>query len=363
MIDRLESVHEWAERLRNGPQDNGFVLVLPGCRIAVTSNSATLVQRLRSYFGTFEQEESGRADLAISAVASAPLHLGIDWRVKRPDPGKRRIKEEFVDLPDGRIVRKRLTGMVFVFGDDLNLAVGPCLDNVNQVVNFIDNRFIEWHLDRGWLLCHAAAVTRSGRGVAMAGVSGKGKSTLALSAVSRGATFVSNDRLMIRRTGDGLAMLGVPKLPRVNPGTILNNPDLRGLVDPGRTEELSRMDEEELWELEDKHDVDIEGCFGPGRFDLRAPLDAVVLIDWRRGGGPLRTERVELEHRGELLGALRKNVGLFYVPTPGRPVPDLSEARYLEALEGCPVRVLKGGVDFAAAADVCTELLAGGTAE
>ena len=68
--------------------------------------------------------------------------------MKTPDPGKTKIKEEYVDLDDGRIVRKRLTGMLFVFGGGQNVAVGPCGANLNQVINFINNRYIEWLLCR-----------------------------------------------------------------------------------------------------------------------------------------------------------------------------------------------------------------------
>ena len=51
-----------------------------------------------------------------------------------PGPGKTRIKDEYVDFPDGRMLRKRLTRMVFLFGGRHNIAVGPCLKNSNQAV-------------------------------------------------------------------------------------------------------------------------------------------------------------------------------------------------------------------------------------
>lgn len=43
---------------------------------------------------------------------------------EEPDPGKSKVKEEYADFPDGRLVRKRLTGMVFVFGEGDHLAMG-----------------------------------------------------------------------------------------------------------------------------------------------------------------------------------------------------------------------------------------------
>ena len=65
-------------------------------------------------------------------------------RLKDPKPGKSKIKEEYGDLEGNRLVCKRLTGMVFVFGGETNLALGPCLVNSNLVVNFINNSRIQW---------------------------------------------------------------------------------------------------------------------------------------------------------------------------------------------------------------------------
>ena len=89
-----------------------------------------------------------------------------------------------------------------MFGGGRNLAIGPCLENSNQVINFVNNRFIEWSVRRGSLLCHAAAVSQGERGISFAGFSGMGKSTLALKTMGQGLSFVSNDRLLISR-GEG----------------------------------------------------------------------------------------------------------------------------------------------------------------
>jgi HprK-related kinase B len=79
-------------------------------------------------------------DISISAHEAPAKELSVTDTIKQPDPGKFKIKEEYVELADGRVVRKRLTGMVFVFGNGENVAVGSCLDNLNQVVNFINNQ-------------------------------------------------------------------------------------------------------------------------------------------------------------------------------------------------------------------------------
>ena len=47
-------------------------------------------------------------------------------------------------------------------------------------------------------------------------------------------------------------MSGIPKLPRINPGTALNNPSLRSILSPERRAELEGVDAGELWSLEEK---------------------------------------------------------------------------------------------------------------
>ncbi|MGD9331108.1 MAG: HprK-related kinase B, partial [Desulfobacterales bacterium] len=199
------------------------------CTVEVNANEEEVIADLKRYFSPFVIE-SGSAAIMVSVHQSPEYHLPVEYSLKPPDPGKTKIKEEFYEMADGRVVRKRLTGMLFVFGGGENVAVGPCLENLNQVVNFINNRYIEWLLCRGCLLGHAAGVVVDGRGLAMAGFSGAGKSTLALHLMNKGATFVSNDRLMIAPDNSGLEMHGVAKMPRINPGTALNNPYLRKIM-------------------------------------------------------------------------------------------------------------------------------------
>ena len=194
-------VRELAESLESGfPATGSLMLDLGGPIILVRSNSRPLIKALTEYFTGFIAKNANRADVVVTAYERPELDLSIEHTVKSPEPGKTKIKEEYADLADGRVVRKRLTGMVFAFGGGRHIAVGHCLANSNQVVNFINNRLIQLDLDRGALLAHAAGVNREGRGLALAGFSGMGKSTLALHLLSRGMNFVSNDRLLLFAT-------------------------------------------------------------------------------------------------------------------------------------------------------------------
>jgi HprK-related kinase B len=338
------------------PADRELFLDLGGCRIRVQSSTDTLNDALANYFKEF-LAESGAAQIVISAHECPDVECDLPFNVKRPDPGKTKVKEEWIDLPDGRVVRKRLTGMHFLFGRGENVAVGPCLENSNQVINFVNNRFIEWKLNRGGFLGHAAGVRWGERGISLAGFSGAGKSTLALHLMSRGTTFISNDRIMVERNGGGLVMYGVAKQPRINPGTALNNPDLRCIVEPGQREKFLAMPPDELWRLEHKYDALIDECYGPGRFELRCPMDALAILNWRRDGSPMRARLADPRDRTDLLPAFMKSTGLFYLPDDPARREDPSVEAYAELLARTKLIEISGGVDFDRASDVCLHFM------
>jgi len=356
----------------SAPAPHALHLDLGDCRIMVRSNSEALLRELDAYFGGFVCQ-SGPADVAITALEGPPPDIPLELVAKEPDPGKTRVKEEYADVPGGRLVRKTLTGMIFLFGQGSNLALGPCLENSNQVVNFINNRYIEHKLHQGCLLGHAAAVAHlmsdSGggrlRGLALCGFSGAGKSTLAMHVMSRGALFVSNDRLLVECDASvgccGLRMSGVPKLPRINPGTALNNPDLLDVVPAHDRQRFLGLEADDLWHLEHKYDVFLDQCFGEGRFVLQAPMHGLVVLNWKRGAGDTFIRFVKAADRPDLLPAFMKAAGLFSLPVNGDiSWRDPEPAQYAEALSRCDLIEVSGGVDFERAADFCIEYLVHG---
>lgn len=350
------------------PASHELHLRLGKAFITVRTNSLPLQEDLTCYFRGFladpkETPPPGDTPIAITALEMPSPDFGIPYTAKEPEPGKRTVKEEFADVPGGRVVRKRLTGMIFLFGGGFNVAIGPCAANPNQVINFINNRYIELLVNEGCLLFHASGIAQDGRGLAIAGFAGMGKSTLALHVMRHGPSFVSNDRLMVQsdspKPGGALTMYGVAKMPRINPGTVVHNPALHSVIPEEQRRQFLAMAPSELWRLEQKYDAMIDKCFGPGRFELQSPMTGLVLLNWRLGAGPMQPRLVNLDDRPDLFPAFRKPVGLFFDGEGAQVASgrDAEAAAYAALLRDCPVLELTGGVDFEAAAAVCMDFL------
>ncbi|MDR2055344.1 MAG: HprK-related kinase B [Desulfovibrio sp.] len=338
------------------PATFGLRLNFDGIAVFVSSNERVLLNLLRNYFGEFVVGPEGgfSPSIAISAHEGPVPDIDGQFTEKQPDPGKTKIKEEYLDCGDGRLVRKRLTGMLFAFSGAEHLAVGPCARNCNQVVNFINSRLIARHLGRGCYLGHAAAVARRGKGIALCGFSGMGKSTLALFLMNEGCAFVSNDRVLLSAEIPA-RLYGVPKHPRINPGTALNNAVLRDILNPEDRERFSALPPDRLWSLERKYDAPIGQCYGPGRFALQAPFAGLAALNWRRTGGAMRVAEVHPPDRPDLVGAFSKNAGLFFAPDGPEAYAPPSPEAYAARLAQAPMLEITGGVDFPAAAGICLE--------
>ncbi|NIZ13658.1 HprK-related kinase B [Phaeobacter sp. HF9A] len=323
---------------------------------------------LRAELAEYFKEARGDApapDITLYAIEGQSLSPAPDWQNWAREPGKTGRKDAILDLRDGRLVHKLRTGVTFLQSPDLMVAFGPVTQHANQVVNFVNTQVLNRQQRVGWQICHAAAATRGSRTLAIAGLSGGGKSTSILRMMDLPeVAFMSNDRLLVQATesgtGGGAEALGVPKHPRINPGTILGNPRLHGMLSAERQAELRAMPVEDLWELEEKHDLFISDIYGPGRIRYAAPLTDFWVLNWQRDVEKVTmVEAVDLAKRPDLLGAIMKSPGPFYQSADGiflsdRETPD-PEA-YLAALRHVRVQEVTGRVDFDAIAYLGREL-------
>ncbi len=338
-------------------------LALSGCVLRVRSNSAELLAGLADYF-SHVASDAMTPDVDIVAIERDAPELGIDFIDWKREPGKTGRKDSYVDLPGGRLVRKVRTGMVFLQSESRRIAAGPCRKNDNQVINFISSQYMNWLQNRGWLISHAAGLVYRGKGLGIAGFSGGGKSTLMLHLLDNDeVSYLTNDRLFVHAGSGQVQARGIPKLPRINPGTIVHNQKLHSLIPAQQREALLQLPGAELWELEEKYDVHTDRVYGPGRIKPEAPLAALLILDWQRDGDrELQVEQVNLAEHRDLLGALMKSPGPFYQHPDGTFQQDTAafdEAAYLDALENVAVYVARGRVDFSVMSDRCLhELLA-----
>ncbi|MCG8611599.1 MAG: HprK-related kinase B [Pseudomonadales bacterium] len=287
-------------------------------RIVIRSNSATLLEQLKRYFHHVVSDH-GPVDIEILAIERpSPEWPGdfIDWQRERGKTGR---KDSIFDFPKGRLVRKVRTGMVFLQSGCMGIAAGPCLANDNQVVNFINAQYMNALQQQGWQTCHAAGLVYQNRAMAIAGFSGGGKSTLMLHTMENPEVqFMTNDRLFVRNVGGVAQAVGIPKMPRVNPGTLLHNERLLSILEPRRITELRALPREELWDLEENYDVHIDACYGAERICHVAPLAAFLVLNWdRQSDEPLQFNEVDLSQRRDLLAAIMKSPGPFFQHAQG----------------------------------------------
>ncbi len=342
--------------------DDVLWLTLGECTIRCESNNAALLTTLTKYFAPFIGHDK-KADIHVQLIEKEPLLPNFTFQDWVREPGKTGRKDSFVDLPDGRLLRKVRTGMIFLQSTDALIASGPCLLNDNQVINFINAQYMNWLQQRNWLICHAAAASVNHQGVAICGFSGGGKSTLMLRLLDDpNVQFVSNDRLFLQIKNQQVLAAGVAKLPRINPGTALNNPRLASLIPASQHAALNNLPKQELWELEDKYDVIIDDLYGKGRIQLQTPLSSLLILNWdRHSNAPTQIRPVDITQRTDLLPAVMKSPGPFFHDQNGRflAAPELpSEQRYIDLLSQVNVFEASGGIDFDQAKQQLLELIA-----
>ncbi|MCK5664124.1 MAG: hypothetical protein KAI17_11590, partial [Thiotrichaceae bacterium] len=124
------------------------------CRLDLHSNSKALIDKLQLFFSSCNViGDQGAADIKMTAIECEALDLGIDFIDWKREPGKTGRKDEYFDLTGARVVRKVRTGMVFLQNEQQRIAAGPCIENDNQVINYLNSQYMNWLQQRDWLIC------------------------------------------------------------------------------------------------------------------------------------------------------------------------------------------------------------------
>jgi HprK-related kinase B len=296
-------------------------LAFTGFRLNVETNSLRLASRLQSYFADYMADAPGEPVTCLRAVVGEPRYDASEMEVwtRASAPG-RKPKESYYDADGVRHILKNRTGLLISLSEGGASIVGALEENANQVVNLIGTLFGLSLLERGYVMVHASSVVEaaSGQALVFLGNSGSGKSSLALQLIERGGyDFLSNDRVLMRADGGGVHIAGLPKKPRVNPGTLLASAQLSRLVPRPRRRIYEQLPREELWQLEEKTDVDVERELG-ARSRLTAMLGRVYSLEWRPGGEGLEQRSLDPAAALAALRVTHKDFGPYDLRGPQR---------------------------------------------
>ena len=313
--------------------------LIGGRPVSILVNDVGLSEQVAEYFAPFASEPRDDA-MKVYGLHGVEAYVNQDL-IKVLPHHTGRPKEAVYDADGVRIILKTRTGIVHYAWGTSYFAVGDLEENPRQLLNLVSSALSYQLRADGYIAIHAAGISRAGRGVAIAGNSGSGKSTAALRLVDQGFDFVSNDRVFLTRSGEDAAMSGVPKWPRVNPGTLLAIENLTPLMSPEDTAKYSAMPPGELWGIEHKHDVRVDEIYGLERVALASRLDAIYALAWKHGAGEPSMRRAEPAEMREALGPYFKS-GL-YDPSDGE-LP--SAERFADLIGDVPVTVVTGGIEM-----------------
>ena len=332
-------------------------LELAGVAIRVLSNDLEIHARLSRYYAPYVMAARAHPRLVVSLIQGRPPAQGEFRDLVRP--GGRRVKESIRNAGGGRLILKQATRVLMGLLPDRAFAVGDLRMNLNQGINLINAVYAKAMLRRGHVLFHASAVSWRGQSVVMAGPAGAGKSTAALHCIEGGFRFVSNDRVLAKRRAGTVEVLGYPKQPRVNPGTLLTHPRLSSLLSSEERARLIALPPDELWNLEEKRDVDLDLVYGPGTVDLSARMRALVLLRWHRRGGTVRVRPIEVSEALSNLPLFYKDLGAFDLDLePNAPALADVEQRYRALLTRVTLVDVTGSPDFGRLVKLVSDLVA-----
>jgi HprK-related kinase B len=287
-------------------------------RIDIETNSLRAASRLQTYFREYLSFDASPAQVRLHAVRVAPEYDARRMKVwERPAKPDRTPKESYYDREGVRYVLKNRTGILIKLALDRGDAsiAGDIDRHLNQVVNLVNTLFGLSLVDRGYAMLHASAVARTGADEALIflGNSGSGKSSLALQLIERGGyDFVSNDRALLKVERGVVQLVGLPKKPRVNPGTLLASKSLVRLLSARKRPAYEQLSAAELWQLEDKTDVDVRRALG-AQSRLSARLARAYSLEWRPSGDGLRIDDLDPAGAFDAMMLTAKDFGPFDV--------------------------------------------------
>jgi len=326
-------------------------LTFQGLGFTISADDKEILDYLKAYYSGLSDDSVSKSSKCLFLINQQPDFSSDDWRpIERTKASPLGLKESYTDTPEGRWIQKVRTGMAMFQSLNDTLVIGNLNQNRSQVVNFINNQFLNHYQHQGYLLGHAAAFDIDGNTTAIAASSGGGKSTLMLRALEANpARFLSNDRILFKPENGEIKVVGLAKHPRVNPGTLINSERLMHLLPATERTRFAAMPASELWNIEQKYDVLIPQCYGEDKVRLSGILKILILLDWSpNSSAPTKLSPVDIEQEPEALEGLSKNPGPFFQDTDGYFPGSVTRSceHYAANLKGVQVFRLTGKADF-----------------
>jgi HprK-related kinase B len=341
-------------------------LDIHGVGMVVRSNDRGVLEAMRHVYARYvgDGQEAPRYELWALDLDPSPWLPADRGRFDRYVTASGKRKDAFLDEGGVRTVVKATTGLAVVFDDRRYVVMGRMDEAANQLNNVINAVHILEMERRGYTVVHGAGLEAGGRGFALTGGAGTGKTTTLLKVVAAGGVFVSNDRLLVRRldAGDDFEMRGVVKRPRVCAGTMHGDPRLREQLPKDARDRYGRMPFDELFGLEEKYDVDVEETYGPGRAKDRGRFRRLYCLMWTRDGEGLTFERADPSADGfwDAFGpGLCRDAGVYDRSRRDSLWNAGKSERWRRELDGLEVFLVKGRLDFDRAADALLDHLRG----
>ena len=165
------------------------------------------------------------------------------------------------------------------------------------------------------------SLTPDGDAIVFLGNSGSGKSSLALQLIEHGGyEFLSNDRVLMRAQKDRIVRRRTAEEAAREPGHAAGQRVASRLVPRPRRQVYEQLPREELWQLEEKTDVDVQEHLG-ARSHLQAPLGRIYSLEWRPGGSGLEQRDLDPEAALAALHVTAKDFGPYDLRGVERDAP------------------------------------------
>jgi len=279
-------MHSWSDATTSrGDGSQTLMFAIHDVPFVVRSNDATVIAHVtrlvRRYSGGEPQTATGVQQVLVAVQGVPALDASRLKDVPRRSGTHKPARVATTDANGGRVIYRRDTDVMTYIQRNIWTITGDLRAHPGEVTRALDAMLSLALVERGYLTLKSSAVTRDGVGIALVGGPDSARRALAVTLLTHGFRWVTEDLLLVRVTDGEIEMRGLPGLLRLNPGAMLAHPTLRATL---TEEERTRYDGQnwrELRELDTRYMVDAAETFGIEGVSSGSTLRAVIALRWR----------------------------------------------------------------------------------